>query len=75
MSELRTKINKNITIGIKQNLISNNDLLQIIEHCEDYLNLKTISDYAKENNMSYNGVKHHRKLVKLFGITFVQEND
>lgn len=54
---------------------SNDDLVQFIEHCGMYLNLKTITDYAKENNMSYNGVKKFRQIVEIFGVKFVIDND
>lgn len=54
--------------------LSNHDLVQIIEHCGAFLNLKTRSAYAKENNMSYNGVKKHRTNVRLFGATFIIDN-
>lgn len=54
---------------------TNNDLVQFIEHCGKYLNLKTIPDYAKENKMSYNGVKKFRKVKEIFGVKFVFDND
>jgi hypothetical protein len=54
---------------------TNNDLVQFIEQCGKYLNLKTIPDYAKENKMSYNGVKKFRKVKEVLGIKFVIDND
>jgi hypothetical protein len=54
---------------------TNDDLVQFIEHAGMYLNLKTIPDYAKENNMSYNGVKKFRTIVNLFNTKFVIDND
>jgi hypothetical protein len=54
--------------------LNNENMVQIIEQCGLYLNLRTISDYARENNMSYNGVKNHRSLVTLFGAKFVIDN-
>jgi hypothetical protein len=48
--------------------------VQVIELCGMLLNLQTIPDYAKENNMSYNGVKKCRKIVPLFNINFVIDN-
>ena len=35
----------------------------------------TISDYAKQNNISYNGAKNFRDKVELFGVIFVIDND
>lgn len=55
--------------------LKNKDLVQIIELCGGFLNLKSISDYAKENKMSYNGVKNHRKTVYLFNKKFVIDNE
>lgn len=55
--------------------LNNDTLVQLIEQAGSYLNLKTIPDYAKENNMSYNGVKNNRKIVELFKVKFVIDND
>lgn len=54
---------------------TNEDLLQLIEVAGAFLNLKTISDYAKENNLSYNGAKHFRKTVEIFKTKFVIDNE
>ena len=69
------KILKNIHLGVENNLLNNNDLVQIIEQSGSYLNLQTISDYAKENKISYNGAKKFRKTVKLFNVKFVIDNN
>ena len=55
--------------------LTNNDLVQLIEHCGMFLNLKTIPDYAKDNKMSYNGVKNNREIVDIFNVKFVVDND
>ena len=39
-----------VTEKTMQGELSNNDLVQLIEVAGAFLNLKTISDYAKENN-------------------------
>lgn len=59
---------------IYENDLPNEDLVQIIEVVGDYLNLKTISNYAKDGGLSYNGVKFTRKIVSLFGVKFVVDN-
>jgi hypothetical protein len=59
----------------ENNELDNSDMVQIIELCGMYLNLQTISDYAKEHNLSYNGVKNHRQIVNLFGNKYVLENN
>lgn len=55
--------------------ISNDDLVQLIEHTGGYLNLRTIPDYAKENGLSYNGVKKHRTVKIIFNTKFVIDNN
>lgn len=54
---------------------TNDDLVQFIESTGKYLGLKTIPDYQKENNLSYNGVKNHREIQKIFNVKFVIDND
>lgn len=46
-------------------------LIQIIELATNGLNLKTISKYAKDNGLSYNGVKHFRNKIEIGGVKFV----
>ena len=55
--------------------LNNESLIQLIELCGSYLNLKTIPDYAKENNLSYNGTKKFRTIKILFNTKFVIDND
>ena len=51
--------------------VSNDFLVQLFELAGTYADIQTISDYANENNMSYNGVKKFRKIKELFGVKFV----
>ena len=74
MSDLKQKILINIHKGLQSNTLSNEDLVQIIEHVGLYLNLMTISDYAKSKKLSYNGVKRFRTIRILFGSKFVIDN-
>lgn len=55
-------------------MLSNDDLVQIIEQCGLFLNMKTIADYAKSNNMSYNGAKNFRQKVCIFNTKFIIDN-
>lgn len=55
--------------------LNNDSLVQIIELCGAYLNLQSISAYAKENGKTYNGVKNHRTIIILFGNKFVLDNE
>lgn len=54
---------------------TNNDLVQFIESVGQYLGLQTIPDYAKENNLSYNGVKNFREVKDILGVKFVIDNE
>lgn len=54
---------------------TNEDLIQFIEVAGSFLNLKTISDYAKAKNLSYNGVKNHRQIIEVFNVKFVVDNN
>ena len=64
-----------ITHKTMQGELSNNDLVQLIEVAGAFLNLQTIPDYAKENNLSYNGVKNHREIIEIFNTKYVIDND
>ena len=52
----------------------NDSLVQIIELAGAYLNLQTISDYAKAHGITYNGAKK-KNTIKIFNVKFVIEND
>jgi len=54
---------------------TNEDLVQFIESVGKYLGLKTLPDYAKENKMSYNGVKKFREVKEILGVKFVIDNN
>ncbi len=56
--------------------VTNDQLVQIIEQSALYLNLRTITNYAKENKISYNGALK-RKLNKVIidNQTFIIDND
>ena len=59
---------------IQQKGMSNECLVQIIEQAGFFLNPQTISDYANNHGLSYNGVKNYREIIKLFGVKFVIDN-
>jgi hypothetical protein len=71
---LINKICDHIGNRILSGEIDNDGMIQIIELVGSYLNLKTISDYSRENNISYNGAKKFRKNINLFGVKFVVDN-
>jgi len=61
--------------AVSSGKISNDALVQIIEQCGSFLNLKTIPAYANESGMSYNGVKKFREIKEIFGVKFVIDNE
>ena len=65
---------KQIEYKILSGELNNIELVQIIKLCGDYLNLKTRSNYCKENNISYNGAKNFRQNIELFGVKFIIDN-
>ena len=73
-AENTTKLANFITEKFEAGELNNESLVQIIELCGSYLNLKTITEYAKSNQMSYNGAKNFRSVVNLFGCKFIVDN-
>jgi hypothetical protein len=62
-------------LGAQIQNMSNAERVQLIELIGGFLNLKTIPDYAKENGLSYNGVKKFRQVVTIFNTKFVIDNE
>jgi len=54
--------------------LDNESLLELIKLAGDYLNMKTIPDYAKANSMSYEGVRKFRPVKEILGVRFVVDN-
>jgi hypothetical protein len=57
---------------------SNVGLIELIKLCGDHLNLETIPDYAKRNNISYPGAckdSKYRKNIELFNVKFIIDNE
>jgi hypothetical protein len=72
---LANKICDHLEDRIQKGELDNQSLIQIIELIGRYLNIQTIPDYAKSNGMSYNGAKKFRKVVKIFKVRFVIDNE
>ena len=60
INQLKEKLFQNYENGS----VSDDDLVQLIELASNYLNLKTITNYAKANKITYNGALK-RKLNKV----------
>jgi hypothetical protein len=54
--------------------ISNDGLVELFKDMGSYLNLQTISDYARDHNMSYPGVVKGRRVEEIFNVKFVVDN-
>ena len=76
-AQIRVNTNKLLTFvatKFEANELDNQSLVQLIELAGSYLNLKTIADYARSKNLSYQGVKKCRESKELFGVKFVIDN-
>ena len=71
---LINNIKQHLSERVENGELTNDELVQLIEYIGGYLNLKTIPDYATENNLSYNGVKKFRTIVTIFNVKFVIDN-
>lgn len=71
------KLNNFVGKKIQNNELSNDDLVELIKLCGDYLNLKTIPDYAKAEKISYPGVLKRKniEIVKIFNTKYVIDNE
>lgn len=68
-------IQQHLSQRIERGELTNDELVQLIEHIGSYLNLQTIPDYAKQNNLSYNGVKKFRTIKTIFNTKYVIDNE
>lgn len=69
-------INDLICKNYQEGNLEDDNLVQIIALCSDYLNLKTITNYAKANKISYNGaLKRKLNKVVIDNQTFIIDND
>jgi len=71
-NELKEKLFENYRNGA----ISDEQLVQIFELISGYFNLKTITNYAKRNGITYNGaLKRKLRKIKIDEITFIIDNE
>lgn len=64
------KVKNQVLIDVDQ-ITDVGKMVQIIELLSHKLNLKTVSCYAKDNGLSYNGVKKFRNKITIGGVKFV----
>lgn len=80
MSELTNVINIHLSERVQKGELINDDIVSIIDNIGSYLNLQTISDYSKSQEISYNAalkrIKSGKiKEYKLFNVTFIIDNE
>jgi hypothetical protein len=80
MSELSDKIKLHLGDRVQNGELNNNEIIEILDSLASFLNLKTISDYAKAENITYNGVLKRIEQNKvseyiLFGVKFIIDNE
>lgn len=70
-NELRYKLFANYAAGA----ISDKQLAEIVEEASNYLNLQTLTNYAKSEKISYNGAKKRylRKII-IDNVEFIINN-
>lgn len=74
-SENTRKLIQFIGLKYQKGELDNDSLVQIIELCDSFLNLQTISNYAKTENISYNGAKRFRKpAIEINKVKFIINN-
>ncbi|GAG11596.1 unnamed protein product, partial [marine sediment metagenome] len=69
------KLIKFVSSKFENDELNNDSLVQLIELCGSYLNLQDIPTYAKNHNLSYNGVKKFRCIKTILNKKFVIDND
>jgi hypothetical protein len=73
--ERSAKIRERLFECIHNGEIEDEDLAKITEHCCKILNLQTISNFSKSENISYNGVKYKKNgRVFIDGCEFIINN-
>ena len=80
ISPLSQKINSRISELVQKGELNNLDLISITNNICDFFNLKTYSDYARDEKISYNGVKTRLEAgkiesIELFGVKFIIDNE
>lgn len=55
--------------------LNNNSLVELFKQTGKYLNPQTISDYARDHKMSYEGVRKGRRVEEIHGVRFVIDNE
>lgn len=68
------KLLEYITKVVMKDELENDALVQIIELCGEFLQLKSIQKCADDNGKSYNGIKKTRNVIELFNNKYIIDN-
>jgi len=60
---------------VMRNNVSKTFLVEIFKLAGNFLNIQTISDYSRTHNISYQGTKKCRNTEKIFGVSWIIDND
>lgn len=69
------KISELLYKEVSNGNVSNDELVEIIQLCADFLNLKTPEEYAKETRKSFQAVYKSDKTIKILNKKFVIDNE
>ena len=78
MTEIQQNTDKLISLiatKFEAGELDSDSLVQIFEVIGNYLNLKTVSDYAGLHRLTYNGVINTREVKEIFVVKFVVDNN
>lgn len=75
IKENTAKLIKFVAEKFEADELDNTSLVELFQDIGMYLNLKTIPEYARENGLTYQGVKSCRNVQEIFGVRFVVENE
>lgn len=69
--EIKSLISKSTMNGD----LCNDDLVQIIELCGRYLNIKTVANYARDRAISYQAATKKRNKIRIFDTAYIIDNE
>ena len=77
MNDYERKILTQIGTLYQEGKLTDEFLVSNLKQCEDYLNLKSISEYAKSIGKTSQGVRMYRKknIIKICNVQMVIDND
>jgi hypothetical protein len=74
MAETLTKAKNAITQAVYEYRLSNDDLVELINHCGDYLNAKSPKEYSLINGCTPQAAHKSKHIKLILGKKFVCDN-